>query len=189
MIIYWIYNILIKTNVVVNLYDELHIRETLTSTFIFNTIENKHQKLNILYQQKQITINMNITRNLVQLCARKSSAATSRTANTMTKQFLKNNNTIALQQRSLSSGLAQIDPAKLDVKTSDVRKILPPKEDLVFGQVFTDHLLEVDWSHDHGWHAPQIKPYGNMQIDPASSVLHYGLECFEGMKAYKGMFI
>ena len=100
----------------------------------------------------------------------------------MTKQFLKMN--IGKQQRTFA--LASIDPSKLDVKTSDVRKILPPKEDLVFGQVFTDHLLEVDWSHDHGWHAPQIKPYGDMQIDPAASVLHYGLECFEGMKAYKG---
>ena len=97
-------------------------------------------------------------------------------------QFLKMN--IGKQQRTFA--LASIDPSKLDVKTSDVRKILPPKEDLVFGQVFTDHLLEVDWSHDHGWHAPQIKPYGDMQIDPAASVLHYGLECFEGMKAYKG---
>ena len=125
---------------------------------------------------------MYVTRNLFQLCAKNTNAHATRRTNTMTKKFLKMN--IGKQQRTFA--LARIDPSKLDVKTSDVRKILPPKEDLVFGQVFTDHLLEVDWSHDHGWHAPQIKPYGDMQIDPAASVLHYGLECFEGMKAYKG---
>jgi len=30
-----------------------------------------------------------------------------------------------------------------------------------------------------------IKPYGNFSISPAASCFHYGLECFEGMKAYK----
>ena len=30
-----------------------------------------------------------------------------------------------------------------------------------------------------------FRPYGNLSINPAASVLHYGLECFEGMKAYK----
>jgi branched-chain amino acid aminotransferase len=36
-----------------------------------------------------------------------------------------------------------------------------------------------------GWEAPQIKPYGKLQLDPSSVVFHYGIECFEGMKAYK----
>jgi branched-chain amino acid aminotransferase len=30
-----------------------------------------------------------------------------------------------------------------------------------------------------------IKPYQNLSISPAASALHYGIECFEGMKAYK----
>jgi branched-chain amino acid aminotransferase len=30
-----------------------------------------------------------------------------------------------------------------------------------------------------------IKPYGNFSISPAASCFHYGIECFEGMKAYK----
>jgi len=42
----------------------------------------------------------------------------------------------------------------------------------------------VDWDVDKGWHAPRIIPYGPMPIDPAASGLHYGLQCFEGMKAY-----
>lgn len=33
--------------------------------------------------------------------------------------------------------------------------------------------------------APKITPYQNLSLDPASCVLHYAFECFEGMKAYK----
>eukprot|EP00501_MAST-03F_sp_TOSAG23-6_P001628 GSMAST32.ASY1.ANO1.1695.1 assembled CDS len=45
-------------------------------------------------------------------------------------------------------------------------------------------MLEIDWNADTGWHTPLIKPYGDMAISPAASALHYGLQCFEGMKAY-----
>jgi branched-chain amino acid aminotransferase len=48
-----------------------------------------------------------------------------------------------------------------------------------------DHMLAVEWDQDHGWRAPQITPYQNLSLDPASSVFHYAFECFEGMKAYK----
>jgi branched-chain amino acid aminotransferase len=43
---------------------------------------------------------------------------------------------------------------------------------------------QIDWDAQKGWHAPRIIPYQALAIDPAASVLHYGLECFEGMKAY-----
>ena len=62
----------------------------------------------------------------------------------------------------------------------------PAKEDLIFGKEFTDHYLAVDYSEEKGgWGAPEIIPYGPMALSPAASVLHYALECFEGMKAYK----
>ena len=61
---------------------------------------------------------MNVTRNLFQLCAKNTNAHATRRTNTMTKQFLKMN--IGKQQRTFA--LASIDPSKLDVKTSDVRK-------------------------------------------------------------------
>jgi branched-chain amino acid aminotransferase len=32
-----------------------------------------------------------------------------------------------------------------------------------------------------------VKPFGMLQVHPASQVLHYGLCCFEGMKAYAGV--
>ena len=58
------------------------------------------------------------------------------------------------------------------------------KENLVFGRTLSDHMLECDWTAEHGWAAPKIIPYGPIQMDPASSCLHYALQCFEGMKAY-----
>lgn len=58
-------------------------------------------------------------------------------------------------------------------------------EELAFGRTFTDHMLEVDWNTTTGWGAPRIVPYGDIAISPAATGLHYGIQCFEGMKAYK----
>lgn len=90
-----------------------------------------------------------------------------------------------------------------------------PKEKLQFGKSFTDHMLEVNWTSKDGWAAPSIHPLKPLEIHPASSSLHYGLQvsrvtrpgpgasglvrlcaltsahmraqCFEGMKAYLGV--
>ena len=43
----------------------------------------------------------------------------------------------------------------------------------------------IDWSAKNGWHNPEITPFGNLSLSPACVALHYGIECFEGMKAYK----
>jgi branched-chain amino acid aminotransferase len=56
---------------------------------------------------------------------------------------------------------------------------------LGFGKVFTDHMFVMDWDKDIGWHDAQIVPFGNLSIHPASTVLHYGAEIFEGLKAYR----
>lgn len=55
----------------------------------------------------------------------------------------------------------------------------------VFGTVFTDHMVDICWSEQGGWHRPRVQPYGPIPLDPAASVLHYGQEIFEGMKAYR----
>jgi branched-chain amino acid aminotransferase len=40
--------------------------------------------------------------------------------------------------------------------------------------------------YDHGkWESPKIVPYGNLSLSPATSAIHYGQSCFEGMKAYR----
>ena len=54
-----------------------------------------------------------------------------------------------------------------------------------FGLYFTDHMVAIAWNKDEGWHGAQVCPYGPLQIDPAASVLHYGQEIFEGIKAYR----
>ncbi len=54
-----------------------------------------------------------------------------------------------------------------------------------FGLHFTDHMYVSQWSPEAGWHDALVKPYGPFAIDPASSVLHYAQEIFEGTKAYR----
>jgi branched-chain amino acid aminotransferase len=54
-----------------------------------------------------------------------------------------------------------------------------------FGTAFTDHMVTIDWSEDAGWHGAAVVPYGPIMLDPASSVLHYAQEIFEGLKAYR----
>ncbi len=54
-----------------------------------------------------------------------------------------------------------------------------------FGRYFTDHMLSITWTAADSWHDARIEPYGPIPMDPASSVLHYAQEIFEGMKAYR----
>ncbi|MBN9110510.1 MAG: branched-chain amino acid aminotransferase [Pseudonocardia sp.] len=54
-----------------------------------------------------------------------------------------------------------------------------------FGRYFTDHMVTIRWTQGQGWHDPSVVPYGPISFDPASMVLHYGQEIFEGLKAYR----
>ncbi|WP_298868526.1 branched-chain amino acid aminotransferase [uncultured Microbacterium sp.] len=54
-----------------------------------------------------------------------------------------------------------------------------------FGVHFTDHMVDICWSEQGGWHRPRVQPYGPITLDPAAAVLHYGQEIFEGIKAYR----
>jgi branched-chain amino acid aminotransferase len=54
-----------------------------------------------------------------------------------------------------------------------------------FGRVFTDHMAIVRYSDAKGWHDAKICPRTSFQMDPASAVLHYAQEIFEGLKAYQ----
>ena len=54
-----------------------------------------------------------------------------------------------------------------------------------FGVYFTDHMFTVEWTPDRGWYDARITPYGPLSLDPATAVLHYAQETFEGMKAYR----
>jgi len=75
---------------------------------------------------------------------------------------------------------------EISVQKAGSLKEKPSFENLGFGKHFTDHMFIMDWSYDHGWHSARICPYQSFQMDPASTVLHYGQAVFEGLKAYKG---
>ena len=59
------------------------------------------------------------------------------------------------------------------------------EEELGFGQYFTDHMFVMDYEAGRGWHDARIVPFANISLHPASTVLHYGAEIFEGLKAYR----
>ena len=54
-----------------------------------------------------------------------------------------------------------------------------------FGAHFTDHMVVIDWDEENGWHDARVQPYQPFELDPATSVLHYGQAIFEGIKAYR----
>lgn len=68
------------------------------------------------------------------------------------------------------------------VSVEDRAKLL---EDPGFGNIFTDHMAMVRWAEGQGWHDARIQKRAPIPMDPASSVLHYAQEIFEGMKAYR----
>ena len=54
-----------------------------------------------------------------------------------------------------------------------------------FGVHFSDHMAVATWTAADGWHDSAIIPYGPFSLDPATAVLHYAQEIFEGLKAYR----
>lgn len=80
----------------------------------------------------------------------------------------------------------EINANNLVTKRTTSPKEKPAENDLVFGKSMSDHMLVINWSLENGWEAPEVLPYGPLSITPSASVLHYGLEVFEGMKAYRG---
>ena len=75
----------------------------------------------------------------------------------------------------------------MDIKITKapVLKEKPDSSTLGFGRIFTDHMFMMDYSREEGWHDARIVPFGNISLYPASTVLHYGSEIFEGLKAYR----
>lgn len=58
-------------------------------------------------------------------------------------------------------------------------------QELSFGSAFSDHMFTQQYDETVGWHDAAIKPFHDFTLHPAASVLHYGQEIFEGMKAYR----
>ncbi|MGM9941625.1 MAG: branched-chain amino acid aminotransferase [Bulleidia sp.] len=76
----------------------------------------------------------------------------------------------------------------MDIKVTRTETPKPKptdKDSLGFGKKFTDHMFVMEYDEGQGWHDPRIEPYHPFALDPASVVLHYAQEIFEGMKAYR----
>jgi branched-chain amino acid aminotransferase len=54
-----------------------------------------------------------------------------------------------------------------------------------FGRVFTDHMVTIRYAEGKGWYDARIEPRAPIPMDPATAVLHYAQEIFEGLKAYQ----
>ncbi len=74
---------------------------------------------------------------------------------------------------------------EISITKAAVLKEKPDSSTLGFGKIFTDHMFMMDFSKELGWHDARIVPFENISLHPASTVLHYGSEIFEGLKAYR----
>jgi branched-chain amino acid aminotransferase len=79
------------------------------------------------------------------------------------------------------AGIA-IEPASEPVPAEERARLLI---DPGFGRVFTDHMAIIEYDEKDGWHDARITARQPFTMDPASPVLHYAQEIFEGMKAYR----
>jgi len=53
-----------------------------------------------------------------------------------------------------------------------------------FGRIFTDHMVTIRYAEGKGWYEPRVEARAPITMDPATAVLHYAQEIFEGLKAY-----
>jgi len=85
------------------------------------------------------------------------------------------------------TGSSTVLPFKIEKNTNPVsaEKRAELLKNPGFGRVFSDHMAVVQWSAGKGWHDAVITARKPFQIDPASAILHYGQEIFEGLKAYR----
>lgn len=75
---------------------------------------------------------------------------------------------------------------EISVTLTNTPKQKPADESsLGFGKFFSDHMFIMEYEEGKGWMNPRIEPYHRLSLDPASSVLHYAQEIFEGLKAYR----
>jgi branched-chain amino acid aminotransferase len=71
------------------------------------------------------------------------------------------------------------NPAPVAAAERDALKANPG-----FGRIFTDHMVTIRWADGKGWYDARLEARAPIPMDPASAVLHYAQEIFEGLKAY-----
>ncbi|CAG9532438.1 unnamed protein product [Cercopithifilaria johnstoni] len=91
----------------------------------------------------------------------------------------------AITAASASSSFMHRDLEIIKAKREQMRQKPEPGSELLFGHQFSDHMLEIKWTEQKGWSRPLICPLHDLVIHPAAKALHYAVELFEGMKAYR----
>jgi branched-chain amino acid aminotransferase len=75
----------------------------------------------------------------------------------------------------------------ISIQRTPTPRRLPEGDLLRFGQLFSDHMFQVDYASGSGWQRPRIVPFAPLALSPAASGLHYGQAMFDGLKAFRGV--
>lgn len=57
---------------------------------------------------------------------------------------------------------------------------------LIFSYTPTDKFVSCIYSKESGWSKPEVLDDVHIKMSALSASLHYGIECFEGLKAFRG---
>ncbi|XP_043259496.1 branched-chain-amino-acid aminotransferase, cytosolic isoform X1 [Colletes gigas] len=112
---------------------------------------------------------------------------------TLLNQFQTNvrwNSSLQIRDKKVIQPERSFKYADLSVRLAGPEQLQPKPNvsDLLFGKYFTDHMLKIFY-HEAlgGWQVPEITPFENLVLHPASKVFHYAVELFESLKAYRGV--
>ena len=87
----------------------------------------------------------------------------------------------------MTAMLRPFSAATLERVVVSATKVPPKKEELLgkWGKHLSGRMLECDWTRSEGWSSLKLG-HAKLELSPAASCLHYALQCFEGLKAYRG---
>ena len=74
---------------------------------------------------------------------------------------------------------------EIRIQKTTAPKQKPSMDGIPFGTYFSDHMFLMNYTAGTGWHDARIVPYGPLELEPTTMVLHYAQEIFEGLKAYR----
>src|SRR5690625_2542026 len=80
--------------------------------------------------------------------------------------------------------MARRQPPPFHACLEDMILMAEAKTAAPFGTVFSK-MMSVARYGDGQWSTPELAPVAPLSLHPAAHVLHYGSECFEGMKAFR----
>lgn len=74
---------------------------------------------------------------------------------------------------------------EIKIKKTEASRIDQLNQDNIqFGKLYADHMYIAKYENG-AWLTPEIIPYGNLSMSPATTFFHYGQAIFEGVKAYR----